>query len=60
MLSRALDQIFYAASVLPSHLETARRVFANEPERVAALDRLEAALKEAQAALGRSEKPRAA
>lgn len=52
MLSRALDQIFYAAAVLPNHLTTARRAFGADPEKVAALDRLEAALKEARAALG--------
>jgi hypothetical protein len=59
MLSRALDEIFLAANALPAHLTTARRVFDHRPETVAALDRLEAALAEAKAALGRKpEEPR--
>ncbi|THD78005.1 MAG: hypothetical protein E7812_12505 [Phenylobacterium sp.] len=51
MLSRALDQIFLAAAVLPAHLGTARREFGHAPETVAALERLEAALTAARAAL---------
>ena len=60
MLSRALDRIFFAAADLPAHLTTARRAFGADPEKVAALDRLEAALKEARAALGGGEGRRAA
>ena len=57
MLSRALDQIFLAASVLPAHLGTARREFGHEPEAVAALERLETALREARAALAGGRDP---
>jgi hypothetical protein len=53
MLSRALDQIFLAASVLPEHLTTARRAYGDQPQAREALDRLEAALADARAALAR-------
>jgi hypothetical protein len=56
MLSRALDQIFLAAAVLPDHLTTARRAYDADPEALQALDRLEAALKDARAALGRRDR----
>lgn len=46
MLSQAIDQIILAAGGLPSHIVVAQRFYGHDPQAVAALDQLRAALEE--------------
>lgn len=57
MLSQAIDQIILATGGLPSHIAVAQRFYGHDPQAVAALDRLRAALEEIDRALLTSRRP---